>query len=165
MAFNVEIDWLLERGFLKYHLETSLRASCRSEEVYWLSHPAMGMLSRYRESAQKTILSWLKQTKYKELSEKLLTQADRPRPNSSDCNTGNCNSNIDAGFKTDHTSLGQKSISSRRKDPIKYRLDPTKESPLPIAYHLLDMIGRHVVYKVSAQATGDYIVRVGSGGR
>jgi hypothetical protein len=164
---DLEVDWLLERGFLKHHLSTSvMHSSGRSEEVYWLSHPMMGMLSRYRESAQKVILSWISQTKYKELSEKLLTRADRRcDANSDNTNTDRNSDAIDGGGFIPEVNSSTKRKTFTKFDKasvIKYRLDPTSTSPLPIAYHLLDMTGRHVVYRVSAPATGDHIVRLGS---
>jgi hypothetical protein len=166
---NIEVDWLLERGFLKHHLETALYASSHSEEVFWLSHPMLGMLSKYRESAQKVILSWISQTKYKELSEKLLTRADR-EVSHHDVNIDIDNStnsideysgNTGGGFISNaSSSIKRKTFTKSDKTTIKYRLDPITTSPLPIAYHLLDMIGKHVVCRVSASATGDHIVRL-----
>lgn len=89
-------------------------------------------LVRCLQVAEQSIVSQIKKNQYKEMSEKKLKAL------------------CDA---TAGTSKAKKS------GPSKALLG---DSPFPLSYHLLDLEGRKVLYKVAAPATMDFIWRIQS---
>jgi hypothetical protein len=85
-------------------------------------------------TAEQEIVSEIKKTRYKEISERKLQNMCAVRPSSSGGSTG---------------TRGNRSALLR-------------DSPFPLSYHLLDLEGRGVIYKVAAPATNDCIVRLRS---
>jgi len=87
---------------------------------------------RCLQVAEQSIVSQIKKGQYKEMSEKKLRALCEP---------------------TAGTAKAKKSGSSKSL---------LGESPFPLSYHLLDLEGRRVLYKVAAPATMDFIWRVQS---
>lgn len=181
---EAEIDRLVQVGFLHYRNTSSSDhevfshggsgtsssggscqyggvASTRDQELYWLAHPAIRYVAattqehqitffshftvllylntifarslvRCLQNAEQSIVSQIKKNQYKEMSEKKLRTL--------------CGDTTVTGAKTSKKTAPSKSLLG--------------DSPFPLSYHLLDLEGRKVLYKVAAPATSDFIWRV-----
>jgi hypothetical protein len=98
--------------------------------------------------AEREIVAQIKKTRYKEISERKLQSmcASIPTPPQAtpDPPTGAATS---AGAPVAKRGAGKGLL---------------KASAFPLSYHLLDLEGRGVIYKVAAPATNDFILRLKS---
>jgi hypothetical protein len=93
-------------------------------------------------TVEQEIVSEIKKTRYKEISERKLQNMCAVRPSSS-------------GGSNAPQASSSKGTRGNRSALL-------RDSPFPLSYHLLDLEGRGVIYKVAAPATNDYIVRLRS---
>jgi hypothetical protein len=103
-----------------------------------VARPTLTCLTR----VEQEIVSEIKKTRYKEISERKLQNMCAVRPSSSGGSTAPQTSNT-KGTRGNRSAL-------------------LRDSPFSLSYHLLDLEGRGVIYKVAAPATNDYIVRLRS---
>lgn len=93
------------------------------------------------QSAEQEIVAVIYKTRYREISEKKLQRM--------------CASST-ASVPAPGASQGAPATSN--SGSVKKGL--LSGSPFPLSYHLLDLVGRNVVYKVAAPATSDFILRL-----
>lgn len=85
------------------------------------------------QAAEQEIVAQIRKTRYRELSEKKLQRM--------------------CANHTAEATQGPQGKASARKGLL-------NSSPFPLTYHLLDLVGRNVIYKVAAPATSDSILRL-----
>lgn len=145
---DAEIDRLVQAGFLQYRSSIDMpnesvystrgdTGANEDTELFWLSHPSLRSLIQCLESAQVEILGVVRQNRYKEISEKKLQVRVSP-----------LNQHRTTGLG------GGKRLRGGRNHWI------LSSSPFPLGYHLMDLLGRGVLYRVPAPATDDYILRI-----
>ena len=140
-----DIDRLVQAGFLQYRSSIDMpnesvcgdTSANEDSELFWLSHPSLRSLIQCLESSQVEILGVMRQNRYKEISEKKLQVRVSP-----------LNQHRTAGLG------GGKRLREGRNHWV------LSSSPFPLSYHLMDLLGRGVLYRVPAPATDDYILRI-----
>jgi hypothetical protein len=103
--------------------------------------------------AEKEIVAQIKKTRYKEISEKKLQTMCAAPPAALSTTAPSTASTAAAG------SSGSTGVPAGKRGEGKGLL---KASAFPLSYHLLDLEGRGVLYKVAAPATNDFILRLKS---
>jgi hypothetical protein len=84
------------------------------------------------QTAEQEIVAQIRKTRYRELSERKLQRM--------------CVNTTDATQAAQGQGSAKKGLLS--------------SSPFPLSFHLLDLVGRNVIYKVAAPATSDFILRL-----
>ncbi|KAJ1424030.1 hypothetical protein B484DRAFT_101978 [Ochromonadaceae sp. CCMP2298] len=141
-----EIDVDLSTNFLgsgvdvEVEVESARRYTriAGDEEVYWLAHPALRSLVLCMQAAEKEILACMRKTRYREMSEKKLAGLVALK-----------DMGADRGGRGGRGGGGRGSGKGI-----------LQKSPFPLSYHLKDLEGRNVLYKVAAPATSDYVLRI-----
>jgi hypothetical protein len=98
-------------------------------------------------TAEQQIVAEIKKTRYKEISQRKLQNmcGNAPATASAAAEAG-AQQQQDGKAKTPKAPRGRKGLLGA--------------SPFPLSYHLLDLEGRGVIYKVAAPATNDFILRL-----
>jgi len=145
---DAEIDRLVQAGFLQYRSSIDMpnesmystggnTGASEDTELFWLSHPSLRSLIQCLESAQVEILGVMRQHRYREISEKKLQVRVSP-----------LNKHRTTGIG------GGKRLRGGRNHWV------LNSSPFPLGYHIKDLLGRGVLYRVPAPASDDYILRI-----
>jgi hypothetical protein len=99
----------------------------------------LGSVINSVEKVEKSVVRWIERTRYKEISENLLLK------------------NNSISFLSEEEKT--KPPTKKRKKDTEYVLKRT-ETSLPIRFHLLDLLGRGVLFKVASPANNDFILRL-----
>jgi hypothetical protein len=107
--------------------------------------------------AEKEIVAQIKKTRYKEISEKKLLTMCAVNPASTAAAAPVAPTSAAAVAGSGTSASGAAAVGKRGAGR-----GLLKASAFPLSYHLLDLEGRGVIYKVAAPATNDFILRLKS---
>lgn len=160
------INYLLDIGFLQLRPEVITESSSVSTNnvtngksniflnntAYWVSHPLLGSFKQSLRSAENQIIMWIRSTRYKEIAQKSLIPINSTDSNQKQMSANQINSipNVTKLFQ-----IG--SSKSKKTAKAKFKLKNTR---LSVEYHLLDLIGRNIIYKVPNASETDFIIRL-----
>jgi hypothetical protein len=137
-----ELEHLRAAGFLRSRELSHLDID--NSDLFWVSHPSLGTIVQQLRAAEKDVLTALRRTRFKELSE----------------------SQFHALFAS---SSSQLHAAKRRKKAINVadlyarsiaKPNRSSGSTLPSHYHLLDLLGRNVLQAVNAPGGKESVLRL-----
>lgn len=116
-----------------------------ANEVYWFSHPLLGTLFNYMRTSEKLLVSMVKRTKYKEVTESKIVGAggwSQQQP-------------VQASGTGASEQKKKRKLTSVGDAP--YQL--TNGTPFNNHYHLLDILARNKLAKIPGARPAEYIIR------